>query len=141
MFNISTNHNSIRASSAIFTRSKGTSASPTSLVSGDEVFAFNYYGYGVDDYGWTGRIVMGSDPAQAIGTDYIPGRASIVLTDSAGVLRNRFNIDSSGVVALTGPTLVAGSASGEVDTSSTQGYLKMVIGGVERAIPFYAINP
>ena len=140
-FNISTHHNSIRASAALFTRSKGTSASPTSLVSGDEVFALNYFGYGVDDYGWTGRIVMGSDPAQAIGTDYIPGRLNITLADSAGVLRNRLNVDSSGVVGVTGPTLVAGSASGEVDTSSVQGYLKMSIGGVDRAIPFYAINP
>ena len=141
MLNISTHHNSIRASSAIFTRSKGTSASPTSLVSGDEVFALNYYGYGTADYGWTGRIVMGSDPAQAIGTNYIPGRASIVLADSAGVLRNRFNVDSSGVVGVTGPTLVSGSSSGQVNIGSVQGYLKMVIGGVERAIPFYAINP
>jgi hypothetical protein len=141
LFNIATHHNSIRASAALFTRSKGTSESPTSLVSGDEVFALNYFGHGVDDYGWTGRIVMGADPAQAIGTDYIPGRLILTLADSAGVLRNRLIVDSSGVVALNGPTLVAGSASGEVNISSTQGYLKMVIGGVERAIPFYAINP
>ena len=140
-FNISTHHNAIRASAALFTRSKGTSESPTSLVSGDEVFALNYFGHGVDDYGWTGRIVMGSDPAQAIGTDYIPGRASIILADSAGVLRNRFDLDSSGVLGVTGPTLISGSSSGQVDISSVQGYLKMVIGGVERAIPFYAINP
>lgn len=70
----------------------------------------------------------------------VPGALSFLLTDSAGDFAPALQITNDGLIVADN-TVVAGSASGEVDNSAVVDYLKITVGSTTLALPLYAIRP
>jgi hypothetical protein len=124
-----------------FLRTRGTQIAPTTVTAGDGIFALKFFSRGINDISESAGIVVSADAAGTIGSEIVPGKIEFVTTNDAGVASTKLSIDKDGIIGVSANTLVAGVASGEVDTSSVSTYLKINVGGVDYAMPLYAINP
>lgn len=127
-------------------RSRGTDplddTTALPVQNGDALFGHYYTALADETTGFIG--VAAATRAEVSGTvnsTAVPGRFIISTGDTLGNLNDNFIVDENGVIGVASNTVTAGVGSGEVDTSAVLGYLKVVIGGVEAAIPYYAINP
>jgi hypothetical protein len=136
-----TNHDDTAPNEFSFVRTHGTQTAPTAVTAGDGIFAFRFFGRGIDDLSESAGIVVTADAAGTIGDEIVPGKIEFITTDDAGVASTKLSIDKDGIIGVAANTLAAGVASGEVDISSVSTYLKINVGGVDYAMPLYAINP
>jgi hypothetical protein len=141
MFRVITNHEDTDPNEFTFLRTRGTQLEPTTVTPGDGLFALRFFSRGIDDISESASIVVSADANGTIGDEIVPGKIEFVTTNDAGVASTKLSIDKDGIIGVAANTLVAGVASGEVDTSSVSTYLKINVGGVDYAMPLYAINP
>jgi outer membrane lipoprotein SlyB len=141
MFRVITNHEDSDPNEFTFVRGRGTQLVPTVVTPGDGLFALRFFGRGNTDLSESASIVVSADAAGTIGDEIVPGKIEFITTNDAGVTSTKLSIDKDGIIGVAANTLVAGVGSGEVDTSSVSTYLKINVGGVDYAMPLYAINP
>jgi len=113
-------HNSVAAASASYVGAvgRGTIASPTVIVTGDDIITMAAYGYDGTDYQSSARIIMTAEGT--IGNNQVPGRMTFWTASSVGTLTERMRIDMAGNVGVgdTSPASAILSA-----TSVTKGFL------------------
>jgi hypothetical protein len=141
LFTLSGAKTAVNGMSIIYERSRGTPTSTAPLLDGDEILGM--YWFGADSTSAqqvsSAIIAMVDGPPTA---GVVPGVLEFATTNiSTGVITPGLTIDSSQVIGVASNTLVAGGASGEVNTGSVATYLKIKIGNTEYAIPAYGINP
>jgi hypothetical protein len=141
LFTLSGAKTAVNGMSIIYERSRGTPTSTAPLLDGDEILGM--YWFGADSTSVqqvsSAIIAMVDGPPTA---GVVPGVLEFATTNiSTGVITPGLTIDSSQVIGVASNTLVAGGASGEVNTGSVATYLKIKIGNTEYAIPAYGINP
>jgi hypothetical protein len=140
LFNINTHHSSADPSLSYFTRSRGTFASPTPLLDADLIYGLAFSGRSSDGTSSIaaafGAGVTGT-PAPGI----LPGSIILSTNTSAGALTPKLIIGPDGLQTVTAPALVAGGASGQVNTGSITSWMKVNFNGVNYAVPMYAIRP
>lgn len=144
LFSINSYHDASVASGVSFYRARGTQAAPTSLNANDPIFSWLFSGQGASGPTPAAQITIGVDGALVNGGDDTPGSITFSTTDSTGVIRDALSIDKNQVINFADNTLQAGSASGEVDLSSSttaESFLKVKVNGVEYALPLYLITP
>lgn len=122
-----------------FTRSRGTQAAKTSVQDQDEIGVVSFNGLTGSGYSLAANIIAKVEGTVSDGV--VPGLLELNVTDTAGTGIKTLTLFPTGVIGFTSPTLTAGVGSGQVDTTSVATYMKVNIGGVEYAIPAYAINP
>lgn len=136
---IRTHHNDVDAAGAFFYRSKGTTASPTSLASGDAIFNLGFSGRSSDGSDSIG-VALAVDVGGTVGAGKIPGKFSVYTTGNDGSFTAKLAVGPDGQQTLVAPALVAGSNPGEVNTGSVPTYMKVTFNGVDYAVPMYAIR-
>lgn len=127
-------------SSISIARARGTTTSPTALQLGDLVGVISFSGL-TGGTTYESAAIISVDVADTVSSGIMPGNLSISVTDSTGNSNIVLTVQGDKVVRFNSPELIAGVGSGQVDTSSVATYMKVNIGGVEYAIPAYAINP
>ena len=138
-FVLNTHHNDEDPVSALFSRSKGTSTSPTALANGDSIFALTWSGYTASGQSVAGAIGYNVDGTPAPGI--LPGKFVIATVDATGVFLPQLSVCNDGKQELVAPSMTAGSGSGQVDTGTISSWMKINFNGVDYAVPMYAINP
>ena len=126
----------------ILKRSRGTHDAPLSLNNGDVVASLAWIGTdGSNSNSPMASVTVSVDSAPT--STYVPPRISFNIFDTSSVQQTGLSFGQDLVITVAGGgnVLAAGGGSGQVDTSSVTGYLKVNIGGTFRAIPFYSINP
>jgi hypothetical protein len=140
LFNINTHHNSADPSLSYFTRSRGTFASPTPLLDADLIYGLAFSGRSSDG---TSSIAaaFGAGVAGTPAPGILPGSIILSTNTAAGALTPKLIIGSDGLQTVVAPALVAGGASGQVNTGSITSWMKVNFNGVDYAVPMYAIRP
>lgn len=126
----------------ILKRSRGTHDLPLSLNNGDVVASLAWIGTdGSNNNSPMASVTVSVDSAPT--STYVPPRISFNIFDTSSVQQTGLSFGEDLVITVAGGSnvLAAGVGSGQVDTASVTGYLKVNIGGTFRAIPFYSINP
>ncbi len=131
-----------------FFRGRGTVASPVGVTAGDFISGFRFVGGGTDPTQLPQPAVIvaaRSDPAGTVKTNNTPGSFGVQVRNDSGTLITAVSYDMNGLMSMADNTAVAGVGSGQVNTGSVLGYLKVRINtsptATTVAIPFYAINP
>ena len=88
------------AASISFIKSKGTAASPAAITSGHNLGAYNFYGFDGTNYSRAGQLLVQSEGT--VSTGIVQGKLYFLTTDSAGVLREGFAVDSAQVATIGG---------------------------------------
>lgn len=144
LFRILTFHNDSAASDALYFRAKGSVSSPSSLSAGDGIYTFRFVGQGANDASQVATMEILADPNGTIGSDIVPGKIEFKTNNNSGVLSTKLSIDKDGIIDFFDNTTTAGSNPGEVDLATStvaESWLRVKVGGVEYALPLYAINP
>ena len=144
LFSIISSHNSSESSIISYTRSRGNSTNQLSVLPGDSILGTYYAAYtsnSKNDVGIVASVEAFVDPNGTVSTEITPGLYTISTTDSMGNLNVNLSIDKNGLIGLADNTLVSGSNSGQVNTSSVTKYLKITVGGTNYALPLYSIRP
>lgn len=144
VFRILTSHDEADASDVLFRRTKGTPASPTALSAGDNIFNIRYIARAVDEDSQAAVITVSADSNGTVGSNVVPGKIEFKTNNDNGELATKFSIDKDGIIDFFDNTTTAGSNSGEVDLATStvaESWLRVKVGGVEYALPLYAINP
>jgi hypothetical protein len=140
VFNINTHHSSADPTLSYFTRSRGTFSAPTPLLDGDIIYGLAFSGRSSDGTSSIaaafGAGVTGT-PAPGI----LPGSIILSTNTAAGALTSKLIIGPDGLQTVVAPALVAGGASGQVNTGSIASWMKVNFNGVDYAVPMYAIRP
>lgn len=136
---INTHHADSEPVTQFFSRTKGTSVSPTTLANGDGIFNLGFKGYTTDNtYGVA--VGLGAEVGGTVGNGILPGRFIILTSTSAGALTPKLSIGPDGQQTIVAPTLTAGAGTGQVDVSTISTWMKVNFNGVDYAVPMYAIN-
>jgi len=140
LFNINTHHNSADPSLSYFTRSRGTFSAPTPLLDADLIYGLAFSGRSSDG---TSSIAaaFGAGVAGTPAPGILPGSIILSTNTAAGALTPKLIIGPDGLQTVTAPALVAGGASGQVNTGSITSWMKVNFNGVDYAVPMYAIRP
>jgi len=94
LFTINTHHKEADVSGAVFTRSRGSLASPASLINGDGIFNFAFSGRTSD--GTAGvAAAIGTEVNGTITAGVLPGKVVIYTASSAGTLTPALTLDST----------------------------------------------
>ena len=140
LFNINTHHNSADPSLSYFTRSRGTLASPTPLLNSDLIYGLAFSGRSSDGSSSI-AAAFGAGVAGAPAPGILPGSIILSTNTAAGALTPKLIIGPDGLQTVVAPALVAGGASGQVNTGSITSWMKVNFNGVDYAVPMYAIRP
>jgi hypothetical protein len=140
LFNINTHHNSADPSLSYFTRSRGTFASPTPLLNSDLIYGLAFSGRSSDGSSSI-AAAFGAGVAGAPAPGILPGSIILSTNTAAGALTPKLIIGPDGLQTVVSPALVAGGASGQVNTGSITSWMKVNFNGVDYAVPMYAIRP
>jgi hypothetical protein len=140
LFNINTHHNSADPTLSYFTRSRGTFSAPTPLLDADLIYGLAFSGRSSDG---TSSIAaaFGAGVAGTPAAGILPGSIILSTNTAAGALTPKLIIGSDGLQTVIAPALVAGGASGQVNTGSITSWMKVNFNGVDYAVPMYAIRP
>lgn len=98
-------------------RSRGSQASPTSVVSGDSLGEIYVTGY--DGTNLVGSVQLSMDSEGTVSTGVVPGRFTLRTADSTGTLTSRMTVDSTGAVGFPGIDPTSLVAINKPMTSST----------------------
>lgn len=93
---IKTYHSDTLASSAIFSRAKGTYASPTALASGDAIFSLGFAGRTTSGTNSIAAIIQG-EVNGTVGAGVLPGKVTFTVADLTGALQRSLSVLSSGI--------------------------------------------
>ena len=140
VFNINTHHSSADPTLSYFTRSRGTFSAPTPLLDGDLIYGLAFSGRSSDG---TSSIAaaFGAGVAGTPAAGILPGSIILSTNTAAGALTPKLIIGSDGLQTVVAPSLVAGGASGQVNTGSIASWMKINFNGVDYAVPMYTIRP
>lgn len=144
LFRILTYHDNATSNDIIFLRAKGSSSIPTALSSGDSIYKIRFIGQATDDVSESATIEVISDPLGTVSGTTVPGKILFKTNNDSGTLATKLSIDKDGIVDFFDNTTTAGSDPGEVDLATStvaESWLRVKVGGVEYALPLYAINP
>ncbi len=140
IFTIRTHHNATDPSVNFFSRSRGTTAAPTSLAVSDGIFALAFSGTTSD--GTTGiAAAFSAEVAAAPTAGVLPGSIIFSTTTTAGAFTTKLKIGPDGLQTVVAPSLVAGASSGQVNTGTISTWMKVNFNGVAYAVPMYQIRP
>lgn len=103
---IKTYHNDALASSAFFSRAKGTYASPAPLASGDAIFSLGFSGRTTSGSNSIAAIMQG-EVAGTVGAGILPGKITFTIADLTGALQRALTVTSSGI-SVTGDLTYSG---------------------------------
>ena len=112
-------YSSAVASNAITMRkARGTSVSPTAVLSGDMVGQFNFQGYDGATYGTTAYIgsVVQANPTS--GSGQVQGNLVFYVTNTSGVLTNTARLSNAGTFLL-GPGISTDGGTGAIVVTQT----------------------
>lgn len=121
-------------------RSRGTFASPTALLNGDNIFAFSFLGRTPGNSIVTAGAI-GVEAAGTISAGVCPGKIVFWTTNSTGDFTQKLGIGPDGLQTTVAPALVAGASAGQVNTGTISSWMKINFNGTNYAVPMYAIRP
>lgn len=132
-------HTTADGRSVMLTRARGTQSVPAAVQLNDCLGKLQFAGYNGTQNVVGGSIV--SFVEGAVGTQIV-SKVAVAVNDGT-ILTQRFIVHGDGLIEFKSSTteLVAGANPGEVNTAAVATYMKVVINGVNYAIPAYAINP
>jgi hypothetical protein len=122
-----------------FYRSRGTPTSPASIVTGDNIGKLNFVGNGGGAQGVSAANIIVTSTG-TVTSSSVQGYMSFQLRDGTGIA-DRFVMNNDGVLDHKQTALVAGIGSGQVNTGSVAGYMRVKLNGTQYALPLYTINP
>jgi hypothetical protein len=122
-----------------FYRSRGTPTSPASIVTGDNIGKLNFVGNGGGAQGVSAANIIVTSTGTVTSTS-VQGYMSFQLRDGTS-LADKFVMNNDGVLDHKQTALVAGIGSGQVNTGSVAGYMRVKLNGTQYALPLYTINP
>jgi hypothetical protein len=125
VFSVSSFHNDTLPSSMLFSRARGTKASPTTLLNNDFIFSLGFIGRTTNGTTGVSGFIAGSVDG-TVGDGLLPGKISIRTTNSVGVPLVGLEVDSSQRTTFSGQTRftdgtagapsIAFSTDGSIDT-------------------------
>jgi len=103
-FTISLNYANNDNNTSIITsrKSRGTLATPTTVVPGDQIFRLVGQGYDGSTFNPVASIISFVDPAGTVSSGIVPGKLEFYTTDNSGVLTNRLEINRAGDTIVNG---------------------------------------
>lgn len=121
-----------------FVRGRGSYNVPGPIQNGDDIIDFGFVAYDGTSYLAAGGLSV--TMSGAVSTGVVPAQMSISLNNGTSNA-DRFILGNDGTVDHKQTALVAGVGSGQVDTGSVAGYMRVKLNGVQYALPLYTINP
>ena len=94
VFSISSFHNDTLPTGMLFSRARGTKASPVALNSNDFIFSLGFLGRTTNGTTGVGGFISGSVDG-TVGAGILPGKVAIRTTNTSGVLSVGLEVDSS----------------------------------------------
>jgi len=132
--------NTVEGPAVLFTRARGTHVTPTDLQVNDSIVSQIWLGQDDGILKQAAGIDVFVDAAST--GDFLPGRFEISLGDVDGVdLITVLSIDSEGIIGIKDNSIVAGAGAGEVNVGGTVKYIRIIVDGVDYALPLYPLNP
>ena len=132
--------NTVEGPAVLYSRYRGTHETPLPLQIGDKIVS--QYWLGADSNG-SPAVVAGIQifVDDTPGEGYIPGRIELGCVNATEELVTMLSIDSEGIIGIQDNSIVAGAGSGEVNTGGTVKYIRIIVDGVDYALPLYPLNP
>lgn len=121
LFNVNTHHNDVDVSGAFFTRSRGTYANPSPLISGDGIFNLGFSGRTTD--GTPGvAVAIGTEVDSTVGAGRLPGKFVVYTATTLGALTPAITVNSAQATTFGGRVNFVDGTAGDPSISfSTDG--------------------
>ena len=145
LFTINSFTNDTVAPQVFYSRSRGTRAVPTPVVSGDTILNTLFLGRTTNGIEGSGAglavsAAIGATVTGAVSTGIAPGSLIFATTDTAGNIAAKLTIGPNGKQTIVAPELTAGAGSGQVDTATISKWMTVNFNGTDYAIPMYLIR-
>gem|GEM_PF-4521649 len=135
----------VSAPSYVLRKSRGTTAAPTTIVSGDDIAYFRGYAYAGSTPAWTESTRIHFDTEGTIGNGIAPGLMRFYTSNSSGTVIQRMYINSNGNVDIATPTagstLSLGRLGGNASIKSTESWLIMDSNTNPAALNYFVSQP
>lgn len=123
------------ANYAVFARSRGTIANPTSIQNNDEIFSFFYAGFDTENLpGWTAELTVGSEGEVKAGI--VPGYFAFKTMGQDGVANIAFSVHSDMTVRFNRNVVLT---QDQIQPEIAK-YLKVQVGNEYYAMPLHLLK-
>jgi hypothetical protein len=139
LFTVAQSKNGVDGAQFQYLRTRGTKLSPQPVQNGDQLLSMTWY---ANDSTNTSRacMYMGVSVSGAPAAGQVPSQLNFLAFDAVGLPQTLLAINNDLVLQIGSVPLVAGGASGQVNTGTVI-YQKIKVGSTYYAMPLYAIRP